>query len=65
MEKTPEQRIKEFIDGFQKLRDATKVDIFFYPMFVPGEDGTFRVVVEQRPIDILNQPVKSPEQFIP
>ena len=60
MEKTPEERLKEFIDGFGKLREQTKFDIAAYPIYQPNEKGTFDLSITMRPVDIATEPVKSP-----
>lgn len=59
-EKTLEERQKEFIDGYEKLKNDTNIDFALLPQFVPNEKGTWEIVVGSQLIDLTKMPVKSP-----
>lgn len=74
-DKTPEQNeeylkkqaLDENIQGFLKeygeLVERRKIDFACYPVYMPDGKGGFTTRVQNTPVDISNQPVKSP--FIP
>ncbi len=62
---TPEakERIDTFVKEYGELVDKHKVDFANYPMLVPDGKGAFKIIMQSVPVDITNQPVKSP--FVP
>lgn len=69
VEKTPEQkqeetnaRVNDFLTSYGELVKRTGIDFASYPMFVPNpnELGSFKIIVQNTPVDISNQPKKSP-----
>lgn len=58
-----QKRIADFIDAYGALVKEHGIDFASYPMFVPDGQGGFKIVVQNQPVDIANQPVKSP--FVP
>ena len=55
-----QERMQKFMDGYKTLVEETKMDFATYPVWVPDGQGGFRVVVQNTPVDIKNQPKKSP-----
>jgi len=56
-------RVDAFLKAYGELVQEHKIDFASYPVFVPDSQGGFKVIVQSTPVDITNQPVKSP--FIP
>lgn len=56
-------RIDEFMKRYEGLTKEMGVDFANYPMYVPDENGGFKVIIQSTPIDTRNRPVKSP--FVP
>lgn len=56
-------RVKEFVKRYGELVDELKVDFANFPMYIPDGGGGFRTIIQSQPIDIKDQPTKSP--FIP
>lgn len=54
------ERIAAFIDAYGALVKEHGVDFASYPVFVPDGQGGFKVVIQNTPVDIKNQPTKSP-----
>jgi len=54
------ERVKEFLEKYGKLVEEMGVDFANYPMFVPGPNGRFEVIIQSTPIDIKGDGVKSP-----
>jgi hypothetical protein len=60
-EKDPtEERKNSFVKEYGELVAKHGVDFASYPVFVPDGQGGFKVVVQNTPVDIKNQPQKSP-----
>lgn len=58
-----EERIKKgeaFLKEYGELVQKHQMDFAAYPVFVPDGQGGFKIVVQSTPIDISNQPKKSP-----
>jgi len=55
-----QERIGAFVEAYGKLVQEHKVDFASYPVFVPDGQGGFKIVVNNTPVDIANQPTKSP-----
>lgn len=59
--KDPTQERKEaFLAAYGELVKEHNIDFASYPVFVPDGQGGFKVVVQNTPVDIKNQPTKSP-----
>lgn len=56
-------RVQSFIKEYGELVTKHKIDFATYPVFVPDGSGGFKVTVQNTPVDMTNQPMKSP--FIP
>ncbi len=55
-----QERIQDFLTKYGELVKETKIDFASYPVFVPDGQGGFKVIVQNTPVDISNQPTKSP-----
>lgn len=55
-----QERIQDFLTKYGELVKATNIDFATYPVFVPDGQGGFKVIVQNTPVDISNQPKKSP-----
>lgn len=60
-----QERIGKFLEAYGALVKEHGVDFASYPVFVPDGQGGFKVIVQNTPVDIKNQPQKSPAEFIP
>lgn len=58
-----QQRTEAFVKEYGELVEKHKVDFATYPVFVPDGQGSFKIIVQNAPIDITNVPRKSP--FVP
>lgn len=54
------ERVQAFLKEYGELVAKHKVDFASYPVYVPDGVGGFKVVVQNTPVDITNQPKKSP-----
>lgn len=54
------QRVNDFVTAYGELVTKHKIDFATYPMFVPDGNGGFKIICQNTPVDIGNQPVKSP-----
>ena len=59
-EKLKENEVQEFIKEYGELVKKHGYDFACFPMFVPDGQGGFNITVQNTPIDIRNQPTKSP-----
>lgn len=59
------KKLEDFVEAYGELVKKHGVDFVAVPHFVPGEDGTFKVICRNTPIDMdeLNR-VKASD-FIP
>lgn len=55
-----EDRAKDFVKEYGELVAKHNMDFATYPMFVPDGSGGFKVTIQNTPVDITNQPKKSP-----
>lgn len=55
-----QQRANDFIKRYGDLVKETKMDFASFPQYVPDGQGGFRTIIQNTPVDITNQPVKSP-----
>ncbi len=55
-----QERINTFVKEYGELVALHKIDFATYPVYVPDGNGGFKVVVQNTPVDITNQPTKSP-----
>lgn len=55
-----EERAKAFVEEYGELVKKHKIDFATYPTFIPDGQGGFRVIVQNTPIDMTEQPQKSP-----
>ncbi len=55
-----QERIQGFLTGYGDLVKEHGVDFASYPVFVPDGQGGFKIIVQNTPVDIKNQPVRSP-----
>jgi hypothetical protein len=56
-----EERQKEFLEGFKKLRDEFQCDFVSIPHYQPHEtDGTWRLRVQPQIVDLAALPQPSP-----
>lgn len=49
-----------FMKEYGELVEKHQIDFATYPVFIPDGAGGFKIVVQSTPIDISNQPKKSP-----
>lgn len=67
-QRTPEEakqedlntRINTFISEYEALVKKHGIDFAQYPVYVPDGNGAFKTVLQNTPVDVSNQPVKSP-----
>jgi len=67
-EKTPEEIVKDdtnervnvFLKEYGELVSKHGIDFACYPTYVPDGKGGFQTIVQNTPVDIKNQPRKSP-----
>ena len=58
-------KIQKFLEEYGKLVEKHHVDFANYPMFVPDEKGTFKIVIQSTPIDLDDvQKQKEAQDFI-
>ncbi len=55
-----EIRQGDFIKEYGELVEKHKIDFASYPTFIPNGHGGFEIIVQNVPVDITNQPKKSP-----
>lgn len=55
-----QERVNAFLDAYKALVDEHKIDFATYPVWTPDGQGGFKTVMQSTPVDIKNQPVKSP-----
>lgn len=55
-----EQRVSDFMKRYGELVQELQIDFATYPVWVPDQTGGFRTVMQSTPVDIKNQPRKSP-----
>lgn len=64
VEKSEQEKMTEraqlFIKEYGELVAKHKMDFATYPMFTPDGEGGFKITVQNTPVDMTNQPVKSP-----
>lgn len=53
-------RTKAFFDDYGELVKKHDIDFASYPVFIPDGQGGFKVIVQNTPVDVRNQPRKSP-----
>ena len=53
-------RLNSFVKEYGELVAKHKVDFATYPVFMPDGNGAFKVIMQSTPVDITNQPTKSP-----
>ncbi len=56
-------RVETFVKEYGELVQKHKIDFATYPVYVPDGKGGFQTIIQNTPVDITNQPVKS--NFIP
>lgn len=49
-----------FLQEYGELVAKHQMDIAAYPVFIPDGEGGFKVTVQSTPVDISEQPQKSP-----
>lgn len=59
-DKETEERVNAFLEAYKAISDEHKIDFVHYPAFVPDGNGGFKVMIQSFPVDITDQPVKSP-----
>lgn len=60
---TEEERIEKgqaCLKEYGELVEKHQMDLATYPVFIPDGQGGFKVTVQSTPVDISNQPKKSP-----
>lgn len=55
-----EKAVQAFIDAYGALVKEHNFDFAAYPVWVPDGNGGWRTVIQQTPIDVKDQPKKSP-----
>jgi len=55
-----QEAIKDFVKEYGELVAKHGVDFACYPVYIPDGSGGFKVTVQNTPVDIKNQPTKSP-----
>lgn len=58
--KNAEQRSQDFIKEYGEPVQKHQIDFGTFPSFAPDGQGGFKVVVHTQPMDIKDQPKKSP-----
>lgn len=58
--KESKERIDTFVREYGELVNKHKVDFANYPLFQPNKEGKWEIVLQSQPVDISQQPVKSP-----
>jgi hypothetical protein len=58
--KTPEERGQDFIKEYGELVQKHQIDFATFPTFIPDGQGTFKVSIQNRPMDITPQAQPSP-----
>ena len=51
---------EEFLKEYGELVEKHQRDFASYPLYIPDGQGGFRTIVQSVPVDIKNQPKKSP-----
>lgn len=54
------ERVSAFLKDYGDMVNKHGVDFASYPVYVPDGQGGFKTVVQNTPVDIRNQPKKSP-----
>lgn len=54
------ERKQAFLKEYGELVEKHKIDFATYPVFVPDGAGAFKVIMQSTPVDMTNQPKKSP-----
>lgn len=61
MNKQPsEEALKAFIDKYGELVKEHNLDFAAYPVWIPDGSGGWKTIVQQSPVDVTDQPKKSP-----
>lgn len=55
-----QERAGAFVKEYGELVQKHGIDFASYPVWVPDGQGGFKVVVQNTPVDVRNQPKKSP-----
>lgn len=55
-----DENIQGFLKEYGELVERRKIDFACYPVYTPNGNGGFETRVQNTPVDISNQPVKSP-----
>ena len=55
-----QKRVDAFMEGYKSLVKEHQVDIASYPVFTPDGQNGFKTIIQSTPVDIKNQPQKSP-----
>lgn len=53
-------KVNAFVGEYGALVKKHQIDFATFPQFIPDGQGGFKVVVQNTPVDISNQPVRSP-----
>jgi hypothetical protein len=53
-------KLQAFVDAYGELVKEHGIDFATYPAFIPDGAGGFKITVQNTPVDISNQPKKSP-----
>lgn len=53
--KVKNEREEEFVKGYEALVAKTDFAWATYPMFIPAEDGSFKLVLQTQPLDLALQ----------
>lgn len=62
MDKSFDDRKKEFLERYEALTKELNVDVASAPQFFPIGGGAFAIMMMKDVIDLKDQPVKSPFQ---
>lgn len=55
-----QERIQAFLAAYGALVKEHDIDFASYPVYIPDGAGGFKTIVQNTPVDIKNQPKKSP-----
>lgn len=55
-----ENKQKDFLSKYELLVKETGYDFATYPVYVPDGKGGFQTIIQSTPVDVKNNPVKSP-----
>lgn len=55
-----QQKIDDFVKEYGQLREKHQMDFFTQPIYVPDEQGGFRLTLSHQVVDLTQLPTPSP-----